>query len=149
MEKTIFVENLEATLSLGKKLGELLQPGMLITLDGDLGAGKTTFTKGIGQGLQIKRVINSPTFTILKQYRGRLQLSHFDAYRLEGQDNDLGFEEIFDSDDVCVVEWPEFISDILPEKRLEIQINKIDENARKFVLKAIGKEYVQLLEAFG
>src|SRR5699024_2039442 len=129
----------------GKKLGELLQPGMLITLDGDLGAGKTTFTKGIGQGLQIKRVINSPTFTILKQYRGRLQLSHFDAYRLEGQDNDLGFEEIFDSDDVCVVEWPEFISDILPEKRLEIQINKIDENARKFVLKAIGKEYVQLL----
>ncbi|WRK55426.1 tRNA (adenosine(37)-N6)-threonylcarbamoyltransferase complex ATPase subunit type 1 TsaE [Coprobacillaceae bacterium CR2/5/TPMF4] len=149
MEKTIVVENLEATLSLGKKLGELLQPGMLITLDGDLGAGKTTFTKGIGQGLQIKRVINSPTFTILKQYRGRLQLSHFDAYRLEGQDNDLGFEEIFDSDDVCVVEWPEFISDILPEKRLEIQINKIDENARKFVLKAIGKEYVQLLEALG
>lgn len=149
MEKTIFVENLEATLSLGKKLGELLQPGMLITLDGDLGAGKTTFTKGIGQGLQIKRVINSPTFTILKQYRGILQLSHFDAYRLEGQDNDLGFEEIFDSDDVCVVEWPEFISDILPEKRLEIQINKIDENARKFVLKAIGKEYVQLLEALG
>lgn len=149
MEKTIFVENLEATLSLGKKLGELLQPGMLITLDGDLGAGKTTFTKGIGQGLQIKRVINSPTFTILKQYRGRLQLSHFDAYRLEGQDNDLGFEEIFDSDDVCVVEWPEFISDILPEKRLEIQINKIDENARKFILKAIGKEYVQLLEALG
>ena len=149
MEKTIFVENLEATLSLGKKLGELLQPGMLITLDGDLGAGKTTFTKGIGQGLQIKRVINSPTFTILKQYRGRLQLSHFDAYRLEGQDNDLGFEEIFDIDDVCVVEWPEFISDILPEKRLEIQINKIDENARKFVLKAIGKEYVQLLEALG
>ena len=149
MEITIFVENLEATLSLGKKLGELLQPGMLITLDGDLGAGKTTFTKGIGQGLQIKRVINSPTFTILKQYRGRLQLSHFDAYRLEGQDNDLGFEEIFDSDDVCVVEWPEFISDILPEKRLEIQINKIDENARKFVLKAIGKEYVQLLEALG
>ena len=149
MEKTIFVENLEATLSLGKKLGELLQPGMLITLDGDLGAGKTTFTKGIGLGLEIKKIINSPTFTILKQYRGRLQLSHFDAYRLEGQDNDLGFEEIFDSDDVCVVEWPEFISDILPEKRLEIQINKIDENARKFVLKAIGKEYVQLLEALG
>lgn len=149
MEKKIFVENLEATLSLGKKIGELLEPGMLITLDGDLGAGKTTFTKGIGQGLQIKRVINSPTFTILKQYQGKLSLSHFDAYRLEGQDNDLGFEEIFDSDDVCVVEWPEFISDILPEERLEIEINKIDENARKFVLKAIGNKYVQLLEALG
>ena len=61
----------------------------------------------------------------------------------------MGFEEIFDSDDVCVVEWPEFISDILPEERLEIEINKIDENARKFVLKAIGNKYVQLLEALG
>ena len=149
MNKTINVSNVEETIELGKKIGQLLQPGMMITLNGDLGAGKTTFTKGIGQALEINRIINSPTFTILKQYRGKYNLSHFDAYRLEGQDENLGFEEIFDSDDVCVVEWPEFISDILPEKRLEIQINKIDENARKFVLKAIGKEYVQLLEALG
>ena len=149
MQTVIRINNLDETIELGKQLGELLKPNMLITLSGDLSAGKTTFTKGIGLGLEIKKIINSPTFTILKQYQGRLNLSHFDAYRLEGQDNDLGFEEIFDSDDVCVVEWPEFISDILPEKRLEIQINKIDENARKFVLKAIGKEYVQLLEALG
>ena len=105
MEKVIKVNNLEETIALGNRLGLLLQPNMLLTLSGDLGAGKTTFTKGIGQGLGITKVINSPTFTILKQYQGRLNLSHFDAYRLEGQDDDLGFEEIFDSDDVCVVEW--------------------------------------------
>ena len=102
MEKVIKVNNLEETIALGNRLGLLLQPNMLLTLSGDLGAGKTTFTKGIGQGLGITKVINSPTFTILKQYQGRLNLSHFDAYRLEGQDDDLGFEEIFDSDDVCV-----------------------------------------------
>ena len=103
MEKVIRINSLEETIELGNRLGRVLKPNMLITLSGDLGAGKTTFTKGIGQGLEIKKIINSPTFTILKQYSGRLKLSHFDAYRLEGQDDDLGFEEIFDSDDICVV----------------------------------------------
>lgn len=149
MEKIIIVENIQATLALGKKIGQLLQSGMLMTLNGDLGTGKTTFTKGIGQGLEIKSVINSPTFTILKQYQGRLQLSHFDAYRLEGQDDDLGFEEIFDSDDVCVVEWPEFIEDILPKERLDVVIEKIDDNSRKFIFSTKDKQYVQLLEALG
>ena len=74
----------------------------------------------------IEKIINSPTFTILKQYHGRLNLSHFDAYRLEDQDADLGFEEIFDSDDICVIEWAKFIADILPVERLEIIIKKID-----------------------
>lgn len=148
MEKVIKVNNLEETIALGNRLGLLLQPNMLLTLSGDLGAGKTTFTKGIGQGLGITKVINSPTFTILKQYQGRLNLSHFDAYRLEGQDDDLGFEEIFDSDDVCVVEWANFIEDILPTERLEIEIKKIDENAREFIFRAIGSRYEQLLEEF-
>ena len=103
MEKVIIIDNRDQTIALGKQIGKLLQPHMLMTLNGDLGAGKTTFTKGIGEGLGIKRIINSPTFTILKQYQGHLQLSHFDAYRLEGQSEDLGFEEIFDSDDICVV----------------------------------------------
>ena len=108
MQTVIRINNLDETIELGKQLGELLKPNMLITL-----SGKTTFTKGIGLGLEIKKIINSPTFTILKQYQGRLNLSHFDAYRLEGQDDDLGFEEIFDSDDVCVVEWANYIEDIL------------------------------------
>ena len=147
MEKVIKVNNLEETIALGNRLGLLLQPNMLLTLSGDLGAGKTTFTKGIGQGLGITKVINSPTFTILKQYQGRLNLSHFDAYRLEGQDDDLGFEEIFDSDDVCVVEWANFIEDILPVDRLTIEIKKIDENIREFVFKTNSEKYVQVVEA--
>ena len=146
MEKVIKVNNLEETIALGNRLGLLLQPNMLLTLSGDLGAGKTTFTKGIGQGLGITKVINSPTFTILKQYQGRLNLSHFDAYRLEGQDDDLGFEEI-DSDDVCVVEWANFIEDILPVDRLTIEIKKIDENIREFVFKTNSEKYAQVVEA--
>ena len=147
MEKVIKVNNLEETIALGNRLGLLLQPNMLLTLSGDLGAGKTTFTKGIGQGLGITKVINSPTFTILKQYQGRLNLSHFDAYRLEGQDDDLGFEEIFDSDDVCVVEWANFIEDSLPVDRLTIEIKKIDENIREFVFKTNSEKYAQVVEA--
>ena len=147
MEKVIKLNNLEETIALGNRLGLLLQPNMLLTLSGDLGAGKTTFTKGIGQGLGITKVINSPTFTILKQYQGRLNLSHFDAYRLEGQDDDLGFEEIFDSDDVCVVEWANFIEDILPVDRLTIEIKKIDENIREFVFKTNSEKYAQVVEA--
>ena len=147
MEKVIKVNNLEETIALGNRLGLLLQPNMLLTLSGALGAGKTTFTKGIGQGLGITKVINSPTFTILKQYQGRLNLSHFDAYRLEGQDDDLGFEEIFDSDDVCVVEWANFIEDILPVDRLTIEIKKIDENIREFVFKTNSEKYAQVVEA--
>ena len=147
MEKVIKVNNLEETIALGNRLGLLLQPNMLLTLSGDLGAGTTTFTKGIGQGLGITKVINSPTFTILKQYQGRLNLSHFDAYRLEGQDDDLGFEEIFDSDDVCVVEWANFIEDILPVDRLTIEIKKIDENIREFVFKTNSEKYAQVVEA--
>ena len=148
MEKVTRINNLEETIELGKKLGELLKPNMLITLSGDLGAGKTTFTKGIGLGLGIEQIINSPTFTILKQYHGRLNLSHFDAYRLEGQDDDLGFEEIFESDDICVVEWAGFIEDILPNQRLEVKIKKVDQDTREFIFKAIGSRYKLLLEDF-
>ena len=148
MEKVIRITSLEETIELGNRLGRVLKPNMLITLSGDLGAGKTTFTKGIGQGLEIKKIINSPTFTILKQYSGRLKLSHFDAYRLEGQDDDLGFEEIFDSDDICVVEWANYIEEILPVQRLEVIIKKIDESVREFTFKAIGHRYEQLMEDF-
>ena len=85
------------------------------------------------------------TFTILKQYQGDYVLSHFDAYRLEGQDDDLGFEEIFDSDDICVVEWPEFIQDILPKSRLEITIKRTGDIQREFVFHPIGKQYEDLV----
>lgn len=141
MIKEIFVHNEAESIALGENLGKLLTKHSLLTLSGDLGAGKTTFTKGIGAGLGVTKIINSPTFTILKQYQGRLSLSHFDAYRLEGQDDDLGFEEIFDSEDVCVVEWANYIADILPRERLEVIIEKIDDNSRNFIFKPIGTKY--------
>lgn len=145
MDKIITVHNESETIALGKRLGMLLRPNSLVTLSGDLGAGKTTFTKGIGQGLGIERIINSPTFTILKQYQGsKGNLSHFDAYRLEGQDDDLGFEEVFDSEDVCVVEWAQYIEDILPKERLEICIHKEDEITRIFTFHPIGIKYNQI-----
>lgn len=139
----------EEMIAFGEKMGKLLFPNAIITLEGDLGAGKTTFTKGIGKGLGIQRVINSPTFTILKIYQGRLCLYHFDAYRLEGQNEELGFEEMFEDDGVCVIEWPHFIEDILPEERLEITITKNDDQTRSFSFFAKGKKYEDLMKEMG
>lgn len=94
---------------LGKLLGALLAPGDVVLLEGDLGAGKTALTQGIGAGLGVRSVINSPTFTILKEYTGRLPLYHFDLYRIESPDEiyTLGFDDYFSGDGVCVVEWAE------------------------------------------
>lgn len=133
----------------GEKLASYMFPGFILTLDGDLGAGKTTFTKGIGKGLGIKKVINSPTFTIVKVYQGKMTLYHFDAYRLEGQDEELGFEEMFEDEGVCVIEWPEFILDILPEERLEIKIKKNDDETRSFDLIAKGNKYENIVKELG
>lgn len=136
----------EEMISFGEKLASYMFPGFILTLDGDLGAGKTTFTKGIGRGLGITKVINSPTFTIVKVYHGDMTLYHFDAYRLEGQDEELGFEEMFEDDGVCVIEWPQFIEDILPQERLELSIIKNGDDTRTFVFKAIGEKYENVLK---
>jgi len=141
--------NEQDMIDFGEKLAKYLFPGSIITLEGDLGAGKTTFTKGIGKGLGIQKVINSPTFTIVKVYHGRLPLYHFDAYRLEGQDEELGFEEMFEDEGVCVIEWPIFIQDILPQERLEIHIEKNEDQSRTFSLKALGKKYENMVKELG
>lgn len=133
----------------GESLAKLLFPGTIITLEGELGAGKTTFTKGIGKGLGVQRIINSPTFTIVKVYQGNLPLYHFDAYRLEGQDEELGFEEMFEGDGVCVIEWPRYIEDILPKERLAITITKNNDETRTFALLAVGKKYEDILKELG
>lgn len=130
----------------GERLANLLFPGAVLTLEGELGAGKTTFTKGIGKGLGISKVINSPTFTIVKVYQGCLPLYHFDAYRLEGQNEELGFEEMFEDEGVCVIEWPIYIQDIIPAERLEIKIVKNDDETRSFFLKACGLKYENLIK---
>lgn len=131
------------TISLGEELGKKLQKGMCIVLKGDLAGGKTTFTKGIGKALNIKEVINSPTFTILKIYEGDLKLFHIDAYRLEGNEYDLGLDEYLD-EGVMVVEWPEYYKDYLPKEYLEISFKYIDDEKREIVFNPVGEKYKEL-----
>ncbi|WP_088008867.1 tRNA (adenosine(37)-N6)-threonylcarbamoyltransferase complex ATPase subunit type 1 TsaE [Indiicoccus explosivorum] len=131
----------DETEALAGKLALLLKPRDLVTLEGDLGAGKTTFTKGLAKGLGIERTVNSPTFTIVKQYEGRLGLNHIDAYRLEDSDEDIGFEELLGSDAVTVVEWAQFIEEYLPAKRLEIRIRRESENIRHVSFHPYGDRY--------
>ena len=140
------IQSLEETQPLAQQLAELVEAQYTITLEGDLGAGKTTFTQAFAKGLGVKRTVNSPTFTIMKQYEGRLPLNHLDVYRLADSDEDLGWDEIFYGDAVTVVEWAHLIEEDLPEERLAIEITRIDDNARKFVLKPMGAKYVQLCE---
>ena len=105
----IRLNNFEETEEFGIKLGKSLKSGDIVCLNGDLGAGKTTLTKSIGLGLDVKEYITSPTFTLINQYRGRLPVYHFDVYRLENVDElyDLGFDEYFYGNGVCIVEWAE------------------------------------------
>ncbi len=133
------------TIELGKKIGSFLKPGDVVLLDGDLSAGKTTFTKGIGVALGVTRVINSPTFTIVKAYSGRYKLYHMDLYRLDGLGNDFDLYEYFESDGICIVEWPYQVSDLLPNEYLKINIKRLDEKKREFSFVAEGSRYKELL----
>lgn len=143
-EKNIYT--LEETKQLAERLAQLLEPQHTITLEGDLGAGKTTFTQALAKGLGITRTVNSPTFTIMKQYNGRLPLNHLDVYRLADSDEDLGWDEIFYGDAITVVEWAHLIEDELPRERLAIEITRIGDTERKFIFKPMGEQYVQLCE---
>ncbi len=122
-------------------------PNLIICLDGELGSGKTVFTKGIADALGIKDTITSPTFTIIKEYDGELPLYHMDVYRLDGKTDGIGIEEYFTKGGVVVIEWAETIKDILPEERLDIKFKIIDENKRLLVLTPHGKKYEELCEA--
>lgn len=144
--KTVHIHSLQETKVFAKVLSDFIKPGMLITLSGDLGAGKTTFTKFLGEALGIKKTINSPTFTILKVYQGRFPLYHIDAYRMEGISQDLGFEEYYDGDGLCIVEWPAYINEQLPQNRLEFYIKYISEEERMIEIEAIGTQYEEILE---
>lgn len=144
--KEVRVTSLEETNQLAKKIASKLSVPALITLSGDLGAGKTTFTKGLAKALGINATITSPTFTILKSYEEKVTLHHIDAYRLEGIVQDLGFEEIFEEEAICVVEWYDFIEYALPKERLQIAIS-LNGDDRIFKIEAIGDRYTAILEA--
>lgn len=134
----------EETARFAGRLAEHLKGGDVLALEGDLGAGKTTFTKGLAKGLGVTRTVNSPTFTIIKEYQGRLPLYHMDVYRVSESEEDLGFDEYFAGEGVTVVEWAHLIKNQLPEELLSIYIYRMDDYSRRFVLEAHGDRYVQL-----
>ncbi len=124
-EKIIVIKNEEETKKIGRELSEKLSPGSIIALTGDLGTGKTALTKAIAEGLGVKEMITSPTFNIVRQYdSGRLPLYHFDVYRIGDVDEmyELGYEEYFFGEGVCVIEWADIIEEIIPEDAIRIEI---------------------------
>ncbi len=115
------------TFDLGKKLGENAKPGQIVCIDGDLGVGKTVFTKGFAEGLGVKDDVVSPTFTIIQEYTdGNIPMYHFDVYRIGHPDEmyDIGYEEYFYGDGVCLIEWSSRIEELLPEESIHINIEK-------------------------
>ncbi len=144
----MILNNTKETEKLGLKLGKLLKPGDVICLNGDLGSGKTTLTKSIGKGMGVQDYITSPTFTIINEYYSELNLYHFDTYRLENIEDVeyLGFDEYFYGEGVCVVEWAEKIREFLPEDYLVLNIERIDEDIREIVFRAVGNRSEKLLE---
>jgi len=145
--RTLYSRSPDETRELGRRLGALLGPGDLVVLNGGLGAGKTLFAGGVGQGLGVKGPLPSPTFILIREYHdGRLPLYHMDAYRLdEGDLADLGVEEYFYGDGVTLVEWGERVASLLPEERLEIRFSPVGDGGRTLALTARGGRYRELI----
>jgi tRNA threonylcarbamoyladenosine biosynthesis protein TsaE len=136
------------TQALGLALGRLLWPGAIVCLEGDLGAGKTCLTQGLGQGLGIDEPIISPTFTLIREYRGRLPLFHVDCYRLSDPADAwaLGLDDYLYGDGVTVVEWADRVQALIPADRLWIRLEYLDGDARRVTLTAGGERYQACLD---
>ena len=147
MEYKITTHNERETIELAQNFESEKFPNMIICLDGELGSGKTVFTKGIANALGIQESITSPTFTIMKEYEGELPLYHMDVYRLNGDVDGTGIEEYFTKGGVVVIEWADMVKDILPKERLEIKFRVAGENKRVLILKPYGQKYEDLCEA--
>lgn len=131
----IELNSLKDTEKLGEQLGKVLKEGDILCLNGDLGAGKTTLTKSIGVGLGVDEYITSPTFSLINEYRGRIPVYHFDVYRLENVDelDDLGFDEYFFGEGVCIIEWAEKIEKMLPKEIVILDIEKGEDIDKRIV----------------
>ncbi len=140
--------NVQDTLELAQNIESEKFPNMVICLTGDLGSGKTMFTKAFAQALEVTEEVTSPTFNIIKEYEsGEIPLYHMDVYRLDGKVDELGIEEYYTKKGVTIIEWADLIEDYLPKNRLDIQIKIIDEEKRKFIVTPHGKKYEELCEA--
>ena len=136
------------TIELAENIESEHFPNMVICLNGDLGSGKTIFTKAFAKALGIHESITSPTFNIIKEYTdGELPLYHMDVYRLDGDIKELNIEDYFDKGGVTIIEWAEMIADSLPSERLDIEIRITGEDSRVFILKPHGRRYEEICEA--
>ena len=152
MLKYIFIsKNLSDTRQLAAKIVKKLFPGSVVLLTGDLGAGKTAFVGGALNELGYKENVVSPTFNILKCYfEVKPNVFHIDAYRLEDQNIDIGLEEFIEGNGICFIEWPKFIESILPQNVLTIEIKRLSDNERNFIISSdsdLYRDVFSILEA--
>lgn len=147
MEKIYNTKSQQETQNLGFLLGKLLTPGDFIALSGPLGAGKTAFSKGVAQGLDIRDDVLSPTFTIINEYKGKYLLAHMDAYRLEGPEEmeNTGFDDYL-SDYIVLLEWPERVESIVPDDALWISIKITGKNHREIKLSSPDGYFDEILQ---
>ena len=141
----MYIKNEEKLLALGERLGNLLKKNDVLILTGELGAGKTTFTKGLAKGLDIHQMVKSPTYTIVREYEGRLPLYHLDVYRIEGDADSIDLDEFLFGGGVTVIEWEHLLGEDLPDSYLELEILKEDEG-RQLRFNAQGHRAEQLLK---
>lgn len=133
---TIISNSEEQTFEAGKSLASHLSPGDVLAFHGDLGAGKTVFTRGIAAGLGLDARVTSPTFTIVNEYEGDIPLFHFDMYRLSGSDElfEIGWEDYLTRGGICAVEWSEITEDAFPDNTIKINIKKLDDSTREITV---------------
>lgn len=136
------------TMTLAQNFESEKFPNMVICLDGELGSGKTVFVKGFAKALGIEDNITSPTFTLIKEYEnGELPLYHMDVYRLEDDDESVGFRDYYKKGGITIIEWADIIKDKLPKERLEIKFKFVDENTRLLDITAYGEAYEELCDS--
>lgn len=148
MEYKITSKSERDTIELAENFEAEKFSGMVICLNGDLGSGKTLFTKGFAAAMEIEETVTSPSYTIIKEYyTGDMPLYHMDVYRLESDITTIGLTDYFGRDGVVIIEWADMIKDYLPEERLEIKFTAVDENKRIIKIVPYGSKYEELCEA--
>ena len=150
MEYKLITNSEFETIEIAQNIESEKFPNMVICLRGDLGSGKTVFTKGFAKAMEITEEVTSPTFNIIKEYTtGEMPLFHMDVYRLDGKVDELGIEEYFTKKGVTIIEWADMIPDVLPDRRLDIRIksSEEDEDKRTITITPYGKKYEELCEA--
>lgn len=152
-ELDIISHSPEQTRRYGMRLGKLLQAGDIICLSGDMGAGKTVFSSGIGQGWGSKNKVTSPTYNLVHQHKrdqDKVILYHLDCYRMQSIDeiDTIGFDDMIETNGIIVVEWAERIEDALPNNHLWVDLGVVEELRRNFILEAKGERYQDLVIAF-